>query len=102
MGYDLLGVDGVEDLIEMEEKDTSKNGSAANKSRIAHKKLTKIFEEEENQNGHASAAVFNDNEGETANLNVDADKDNANEDDEEGYEPGSGLRVEDEDTSEDE
>lgn len=44
MGYDLLGVDGVEDLI----GDSSKNGSAANKSRIAHKKLTNIFEEEEN------------------------------------------------------
>ena len=49
MGYDLLGVDGVEDLIEMDDNtDEANNGSVHNKSRIAHKKLTRIFEEEEN------------------------------------------------------
>lgn len=40
---------------------------------------------------------MNENEAETANLNVG--KDDA---DEEQFDPGSGLRVEDEDTSEDE
>lgn len=56
MGYDLLGVDGVEDLIEFGDKkdgeNDDKHGTDGKKSRIAHKKLTKIYEEEENNQGN--------------------------------------------------
>ena len=43
----------MEDFLEIEENvaDEANVGNVQNKSRIAHKKLTRIFEEEENQIG---------------------------------------------------
>lgn len=66
-GYDIsLGVERVEDLIELESKDGTENERRSSlKSRIVHKKLTKINEEEENQ---VPLMLSIENEAETANL----------------------------------